>query len=97
MMDWLKVYNEANLIPFIEAIDKTPKQCYPDKIHMLKDAISIPGISMIYALNKLLKKKQPGEPPLLAPGQPCTHKCAECEVNPKHCCDECKKVWNDCM
>ena len=31
MMDWLRVYNEADVIPFIEAVDKTRKQYYPMK------------------------------------------------------------------
>ena len=73
MMDWLKVYKEANVIPFIEAIDKTHKQYYPDKINMLKDAVNIPGILMTYVLNKLLKMKQPSEPELFAQGQPYLH------------------------
>ena len=60
MMDWLKVYNKANIIPFIEAVDKTCKQYYLDEIDMLKDVVSIPGIPMTYVLNKLLKMKQPG-------------------------------------
>ena len=53
MMDWLKLYNEADVVPFIEAIDKTCKQYYPDEIDMLKDTVSIPGISMTYALNPI--------------------------------------------
>ena len=32
MMDWLKVHNEADIIPFIKAIDKTCKQYYPDEL-----------------------------------------------------------------
>ena len=36
MMDCLKVCNEADIIPFIEAVDKTHKQYYPDEINMLK-------------------------------------------------------------
>ena len=96
-MDWLKVYNKADIILFIKAIDKTRKQYYPDKIDMLKDVVSIPGISMTYVLNKLLTMKQPSGAPLFTPGQPCGHKCKECEVNPKPSCEKCKKVWNDCM
>ena len=57
MMDCLRLYNEANIIPFIEAIDKAHKQYYPDGINMLKDAVSIPGITMTYVLNKSLKTK----------------------------------------
>ena len=32
MFDWLRVYNKADVIPFIEAVDKTRQQYYPDKI-----------------------------------------------------------------
>ena len=71
MMDWLRVYNEADIVPFIEAVDKTHKQYYPDEIDMLKNAVSIPGILMTYVLNKALKMKKPGDPDLYAPGQLC--------------------------
>ena len=49
MMDWLRVYNEADVISFIEALDKTRNQYYPDEIDMIKDAVSIPRISMTRA------------------------------------------------
>ena len=77
MMDWLRVYNKADVIPFIKAVDKTCKQYYPDKIDMLKDAVSIPRILMIYVLNKALKMKKPEDLDLYAPGQSCKHKCNE--------------------
>ena len=92
MMDWLRVYNEADVIPFDEAVDKTHKQYYPDEIDMLKDAVSIPGISMTYVLNKALKMKKPGDPDLYAPGQPCEHKCNEECIG----CKDCKRVRSDC-
>ena len=44
MIDWLKLYNEADVVPFIEAINKIHKQYYSDEIDMLKDVVSIPGI-----------------------------------------------------
>ena len=94
MMDWLKDYNETDVILFV---DKTRKQYYPDEINMLKDAVSIPGILMMYVLNKSLKMKQPGELELFAPDEPCFHKCEKCKVDPKSSCEKCKKVWNDCM
>ena len=50
---------------------------------MLKDAVSIPGISVTYVLNKSLKMKQPGKSELFGPGQPCFQKCKEFEVEPK--------------
>ena len=94
-MDWLKVYNNVNVIPFVKAIDKTCQHYYPDEITMLQDAVSIPGISMMYVLNKSLKMKTTGEPELFALGQPCFYKCEDCEVDPKHGCHKCKNLWND--
>ena len=72
IMDWLRIYNEADAIPFTEAVDKTCKQYYPDEIDMLKGVVSIPGISMTCVLNNALR-----DPNLYAPGQPCEHKCNE--------------------
>ena len=77
MTDWLRVYNKSDIIPFMEAVDKTRIQYYPNEVDMLKDAVSILGISMTYVLNKVLKMKKPGDPELDAPGQPCKHKCNE--------------------
>ena len=57
MGDWLRVYNVADVVPFIEAFRKMAEQYYPDKIDVCKDAVSIPGISMTYVLNKSLEKK----------------------------------------
>ena len=81
MKDWLKEYNIADITPFIEALEKTREQYYPDEIDLLKDAVSIPGISMTYVLNKALKKKKKSGPDLFAPGDPCKCKCS----------DDCKK------
>ena len=58
MKDWLKEYNLADVKPFIEALEKTREQYYPDEIDLLKDAVSIPGISMMYVLNEALKRKK---------------------------------------
>ena len=58
MGDWLSVYSVADIVPFIEAFRKMAGQYYPDKIDICKDAVSIPGISMTYVLNKSLKKKK---------------------------------------
>ena len=72
MHDWLKEYNIADVEPFIEAVDKTRHQYFPDKLDMLKDAVSIPGISQRYVLNKALKKRK-SECELYAPDDPCKH------------------------
>ena len=67
--DWLRVYNVADVVPFIEAFRKMAEQYYPDKIDVGKDAVSIPGISMTYVLNKSLKKNKELE--LYSPGGIC--------------------------
>ena len=70
--DWLE-YNLADVVPFVEAVKKTRRQYYDDEIDILKDAVSIPGVSMSYVLNKSLKLKPAIE--LYTPGEPCEHKC----------------------
>ena len=56
--DWLRVYNAAEIVSFIEAFRMIAGQYYPDKIDICKDVVSILGISMTYVLNKSLEKKQ---------------------------------------
>ena len=94
MEDWLEEYNLADVKPFIKALEKTREQYYPDEIDLLKDAVSIPGISMNYVLNKALKMKKKSEPDLFAPGDPCKCKCkVDCEKFP---CEGCKQTRKDC-
>ena len=102
MKDWLKEYNLADVKPFIEALEKTREQYYPDEIDLLKDAVSIPGISMTYVLNKALKMKKKSDPDLFAPGEPCKCKCS-CEAGAKlgdDCkkegCEKCKEIRDNC-
>ncbi|XP_057290810.1 uncharacterized protein LOC130613491 [Hydractinia symbiolongicarpus] len=99
MMDWLREYNLADVEPFIEAVDKTRRQYYDDEIDILKGAVSIPGVSMRYVLNKSLRLNPKLE--LYAPGEPCKHKCNEdCfNSNAEHSskkCKACKKVEKAC-
>ena len=94
MKDWLKEYNLADVEPFIEALEKTREQYYPDEIDLLKDAVSIPGISMTYVLNKALKIKKKSDPDLFAPGDPCKCKCkVDCQ---KKGCEKCKEIRDNC-
>ena len=58
MGDWLRAYNVAEVLPFNEVFTKMTGQYYPAKIDVCKDAVSIPGISMIYVLNKSLEKNK---------------------------------------
>ena len=94
MEDWLKEYNLADVKPFIDALEKTREQYYPDEIDLLKDAVSIPGISMMYVLNEASKRKKYSEPDLFAPGEPCKCKCSDdCE---KAGCEKCREVRENC-
>ena len=94
MEDWLEEYNLADVKPFINALEKTRERHYPDEIDLLKDAVSIPGISMNYVLNKALKMKKKSDPDLFAPGDPCKCKCkVDCEKFP---CEGCKQTRKDC-
>ena len=94
MEDWLKEYNLADVTLFIQALEKTREQYYPDEIDLLKDAVSIPGISMNYVLNEALKRKKYSEPDLFAPGEPCKCKCSDDCV--KVGCKDCREVRKDC-
>ena len=95
MKDWLKEYNLADVEPFIEALEKTREQYYPDEIDLLKDAVSIPGISMTYVLNKALKMKKKSDPDLFAPGEPCKYECSSDDCQKKGC-EKCKEIRDNC-
>ena len=95
MKDWLKEYNLADVEPFIEALEKTREQYYPDEIDLLKDAVSIPRISMTYVLNKALKMKKKSDPDLFAPGEPCKCECSSDDC-PKKGCEKCKEIRDNC-
>ena len=70
MGDWLlRVYNAADIVPFIEAFRKMAGKYYPNKINVCKDAVSIPDISITYVLNKSLEKDKRLE--LYSPGDIC--------------------------
>ena len=96
MKDWLKEYNLADVTPFIEALEKTREQYYPDEIDLLKDTVSIPGISMMYVLNEALKRKKYSEPDLFAPGEPCKCECSSDDCGKTEGCEKCKEIRNNC-
>ena len=73
-------------------------QYYPDDIDVCKDAVSIPGISMTYELDKSLKKNKKLE--LYSHGGAC-HSCRDIREELQHCscygalkcgayCEECR-------
>ena len=69
MGDWLRVYNVGDIVPFTEAFRKMVGQYNTDKIDVCRDAVSIPGISMTYVLNKSLEKTKKLK--LYSPGGNC--------------------------
>ena len=79
MGDWLRIYNVADVVPFIEAFKKMAGQYYLDQIDVWKDAVSIPGILMTYVLNKPMEKNKGIE--LYSPGGICDL----CQEELQHC------------
>jgi len=53
--DWLEYYNNIDVIPGIEAMEKMLSFYREKGLDMLKDAVSIPGLSMKYLLNGSIK------------------------------------------
>ena len=92
MDDWLRVYNVADVVPFIDIFKKMAEQYYPDKIDVCKDAVSIPGISMIYVLNKSLEKDKGLE--LYLPGSIC-HICRDIREELQRC--SCNGYYEECQ
>ena len=94
MMNCLREYNTAHVVLFVGSINATRQKYYDKDIDMLSDAVSIPGITITYVMNKALKVKDKNSSDLYAPGQPCTHKCEpNCNTNN---CPACKIIQTEC-
>ena len=79
--DCWRVYNAPDVAPFIETFRKMAEHYYPVKIDVCKDAVTIPGISMTYVLNKSLEKNKGLE--LYSPGDIC-HLCRDKQEELQH-------------
>ena len=68
--DWLKYYNNLDVAPFLEALQKM-KAFYTNLgVDIFKDAVSLPGVSKQYILRKTLKGRKGYKPPeLYAPNK----------------------------
>ena len=65
--DWLEYYNNLDVAPFLEALQKM-RQFYTDLgVDIFKDAVSLPGVSMQYILRGTLKGRN--APELYAPSK----------------------------
>ena len=63
MGDWLKVYNLADVVPFVDCVKKEIEKYVPFGIDICKDAVSITGVSLRYLINQ-------SEKALYAPTEP---------------------------
>ena len=55
--DWLEYYNNLDVAPGLEALQKM-KNFYIEKgIDIMKDAVSIPGVSLHYLLKGAIERK----------------------------------------
>ena len=56
--DWLRYYNNLDVVPFIEALQKM-KTFYGERgIDICKDAVSLPGVSLQYLLRGVDNKSK---------------------------------------
>ena len=56
--DWLEYYNNLDVAPFLEALQKM-KEFYTDLgVDIFKDAVSLPGVSKQYLLRKTLQPRR---------------------------------------
>ena len=54
--DWLRYYNDLDVVPVLEALQKM-RAFYTEKdINILKDAVSLPGVSMHYLLGSTIER-----------------------------------------
>ena len=53
MRDFLVWYNNRDVLPFLEAIDKQFAFYKQQNIDMFKDGVSVPGLTLLYLFNEL--------------------------------------------
>ena len=63
--DWLEYYNNLDVTPFLETLEKMKSFYTKFGIDIFKDAVSLPGVSMQYILRGTLRGRDP--PQLYAP------------------------------
>ena len=65
--DWLQYYNNLDVTPFLEALEKMKAFYTNIDVDIFKDAVSLPGVSMQYVLRRTLRRRN--APELYAPGK----------------------------
>ena len=64
--DWLEYYNNLDVTPFFEALEKMKAYYTNLGVDILKDAVSLPGVALQYVLRRTLRGRN--APELHAPG-----------------------------
>ena len=64
--DWLEYYNNLDVTPFLETIEKMKTFYTNIGVDIFKDPVSLPGVSMQYILRRTLRGRN--APELLTPG-----------------------------
>ena len=68
--DWQKYYNNLDVAPFLEALQKMKEFYTGLGVDIFKDAVSLPGVSQQYILRKTLQPRRGYKPPeLYAPNK----------------------------
>ena len=63
--DWLEYYNNLDVAPFLEALQKMKEFYTGLGVDIFKDAVSLPGLSQQYILRKTLQPRRGYKPPEL--------------------------------
>ena len=63
--DWLEYYNNLDVAPFLEALQKMKEFYTTLGVDIFKDAVSLPRVSQQYILRKTLKGRKGYKPPKL--------------------------------
>ena len=66
--DWLEYYNNLDVEPFIEALNKMRGFYIERGIDILKDAVSLPGVSLQFLMRGTLKNNK-NDPELYGPSK----------------------------
>ena len=68
--DWLEYYNNLDVAPFLQALQKMKEFYTTLGVDIFKDAVSLPGVSQQYILHKTLQGRKGYKPPeLYAPNK----------------------------
>ena len=97
-LDWLRHYNDADVIPALMALEKQIEINAKKGIDPFTDNASISGATQNYVLNKTIRlnKHNKDFPGLYAPGEKCIHFCKNCSSHTNKKCSACNYILKKC-